>query len=218
MFRIRISGSYRACAEYAALSNKYGELVRIGPKDLLTSDPELIRRMSAARSIYGRSSWYKATRLDPRHDMMGSVQDKSKHHSLRIKLRSGYLGRDILDFEASMDAGIEAFIGLIRQKYTLRQATGNDAEATTQSAVDFGRLADSYAMDARSRMSFGEPIGLLENDEDVYGLVKDANLAIDLIQIITDVPPLQIIAASNMFLMVFGPKPTDTKGFGKIMG
>lgn len=222
MFRIRQSGQIKAMVSYAALSQTYGPLVRIGPSDLLTSDAELVRRMSAARSTYGPSNWYKATRLDPYHDMMGSLLDKTAHHALRVKLRAGYLGTDIANLEAGLDAGIAELIGLIRRKYMLPArctATGGE-EATTAvpGPVDFGRLADHYAMEARSRMSFGNAIGLLRDDEDVYGLVKTANKAIDIVQLITDAPPLQAIATSAFVLNVVGPKPSDKAGFGKIMG
>ncbi|KAK2035877.1 benzoate 4-monooxygenase cytochrome P450 [Colletotrichum somersetense] len=205
----------RAFSEYCKMSNEYGKLVRIGPNDVLTSDADLIRRMSAGKSTYERSSWYKATRLDPYHDMMGSVLDKSTHHGLRVKLSPGYMGKDIPGLEASIDTGIVDLCDLIRRKYTSKPA---ELSAGQAASVDFGRLADIYAMDARSRMSFGQPIGLVEKDEDVYGLVKTSKLAIDFIQFLTDIPPLQAIAASDLMLGLLGPKPTDKSGFGKVMG
>ncbi|CCF33857.1 benzoate 4-monooxygenase cytochrome P450 [Colletotrichum higginsianum] len=226
MFRIRCRGS-RAFSEYAKLTAQYGKLVRIGPNDVITSDPVLIRRMSAAKSTYERSSWYKATRLDPYHDMMGSVLDKSVHHSLRTKLSPGYLGKDIPGLEASIDEGIAELVDLIRRKYTSRPKTTAALPASgvdqvlglpDSRPVDFGRLADNYAMDARSRMSFGRPIGLQEKDTDVFGLVKMSNVAIDVLQFFTDIPALQMIFTSNLVLGLFGPKPTDLSGFGKIMG
>ncbi|KAI8245157.1 Cytochrome P450 monooxygenase lolP1 [Colletotrichum sp. SAR 10_96] len=226
MFRIRCHGS-RAYSEYARLTAQYGKLVRIGPNDVITSDPELIRRMSAAKSTYERSSWYKATRLDPYHDMMGSVLDKSAHHSLRTKLSPGYVGKDIPGLEASIDSGIAELVDLIRLKYTSRskiatilETGGKDqvSKPSDSESVDFGRLADYYAMDARSRMSFGRPIGLLQKDTDVFGLIRTSNIAIDVLQFFTDIPALQMIFTSDLVLGLLGPKPTDSSGFGKIMG
>ncbi|KAF9873259.1 cytochrome p450 [Colletotrichum karsti] len=73
-------------------------------------------------------------------------------------------------------------------------------------------------MDARSTMSFGQPLGLLQKDEDIFGLIKMSNLAIDYIQFFTDIPTLQFISNSDTILRLLGPKPTDKSGFGKIMG
>ncbi|KAK2746528.1 cytochrome p450 [Colletotrichum kahawae] len=217
MFRIRCHGS-RAYSEYARLTAQYGKLVRIGPNDVITSDPELIRRMSAAKSTYERSSWYKATRLDPYHDMMGSVLDKSAHHSLRTKLSPGYVGKDIPGLESSIDSGIAELVDLIRLKYTSSSGKNQVSEPSDTESVDFGRLADYYAMDARSRMSFGRPIGLLQKDTDVFGLIRTTNIAIDVLQFFTDIPALQMIFTSDLVLRFLGPKPTDSSGFGKIMG
>ncbi|KAK1623376.1 cytochrome P450 [Colletotrichum phormii] len=181
------------------------------------------RRMSAAKSMYGRSSWYKATRLDPYHDMMGSVLDKSVHHALKTKLQPGYLGKDIAGLDASIDSGIADLVSLIRKSYATKHHPQGPGDADTprlseQTPVDFGRLAHYYAMDARSRMSFGQPLGLLRKDSDVFGLVAMSNLAIDVLQFFTDIPPLQRIFTSDLSLRLLGPKPTDKNGFGKIVG
>lgn len=136
MFWTRLSGV--AHLRYQALSRQYGPLVRIGPNDLLCADPEHLRRMSSVRSSYGRSSWYKATRLDPYHDMMGSTLDKTAHMSLRAKMAPGYNGTDCPDLEDNIRSQVQALIGLIRREY-LTESCG------TAVPVDFGRLADFYA-------------------------------------------------------------------------
>lgn len=40
---------------YTDLNKRYGPLVRIGPNKLATDDPDVIRKMSSARSTYRRS-------------------------------------------------------------------------------------------------------------------------------------------------------------------
>lgn len=196
--------------KYAALAGKYGPIVRIGPNDLLTSSPDHIRKMSAVRSTYGRSSWYKATRLDPYHDMMGSVLDKAGHHSLRTKMVAGYSGKDDPNLGACLDSQIAALIKRIQISYL--------STPSTKVPVDFGKLADYYAHDARGRMSFGKPLGMLEKNADVHGIIATVKIALNLIQIFTDIPPLQKIFLSNFVLKLVGPKPTDNWGVGKLMG
>lgn len=196
---------------YASLTQKYGPLVRIGPNDLLTSDPDLLRRMSAARSTYERSSWYKATRLDPYHDMMGSVMDKGVHASLRTKMTAGYTGRDNPNLEQDMDSQIQALVGLIEREYLTYPSSETKP-------VDFGRLADFYAHDSRSKLAFGKPLGMLEQNRDMHGVVAIAKFALRWIQVFTDIPPLHKIVLSSVVLKLFGPKPTHSFGVGKLMG
>lgn len=59
---------------------------------------------------------------------------------------------------------------------------------------------------------------MLEQNEDVHGIVAIVKLALDLIQIFTDIPLLQKVFLSNTMLRLFGPKPTDSTGVGKLMG
>jgi hypothetical protein len=207
MLRIRLSG--RSHLEYFELSKKYGSMVRIGPNDLLASNPDYLRRMSAARTTYERSSWYKATRLDPYHDMMGSIMGKHAHMSLRSKLAAGYMGRDIPSLESDLDSQVQALVSLIKREYL------SDGSANP---VDFGRLADFYAHDAKSKLAFGKPLGLLETNKDVRGIVAIVKLALDWIQVFTDIPPLQKIFFSSVLLKLVGPRPTDSWGVGYLMG
>ena len=68
---------------------KAGSTARIGPNDLLTSDPALLRRMSAARSPYRRSEYYIGLRFDPSRDNIVSTRDENKHNELRSKMAAG---------------------------------------------------------------------------------------------------------------------------------
>lgn len=208
---LRIRRSSRPHLEFASLSASYGSLTRIGPHDLLSSDPEHLRRMSAARSTYERSSWYKATRLDPYHDMMGSVMNKSAHMSLRTKLAAGYTGKDNPHLESHMDYQVQALVDLIQRRYLTHPST-------QVTPVDFGRLADFYAHDSKSMLAFGRPLGMLEQDQDVHGIVTISKLAVNWIQVFTDIPPLHRIFLHNSVLKLLGPKPTDSFGVGKLMG
>jgi hypothetical protein len=68
---------------------KYGELARIGPNTLLTSDPELLQRMSSARSGYTRSDWYSGQKLEVDQDNLFSVLDEKIHTRRRAQMAPG---------------------------------------------------------------------------------------------------------------------------------
>lgn len=63
--------------------------MRIGPNELVTNDPDVLRRMSAVRSPYRRSAWYRGTRFEPEHDSTFSEMDEERHNTLRSKLAVG---------------------------------------------------------------------------------------------------------------------------------
>lgn len=71
---------------YNDLVKQYGHLVRVGPELVVTDDPEVLRRMSGARSSYGKDAAYKATIRHPDHDSMFSVVDVPTHDQIKSKL------------------------------------------------------------------------------------------------------------------------------------
>ena len=63
-----------------------GSLARIGPNSLMTSDPEVTRRILAARSGYLRGPWFDSLRIDPQTPNIVSERDERKHNRLKYKL------------------------------------------------------------------------------------------------------------------------------------
>jgi hypothetical protein len=81
--------SGRTHLDYYEVCEKYGPIARVGPNDLVTSDPDLIRRMSNVRSEYRRSNWYDSMRFNPSKDNVVSMRDDDEHNRLRAKLAAG---------------------------------------------------------------------------------------------------------------------------------
>lgn len=63
--------------------------MRVGPNDLMTSDPDLMKRMLGVRTNYKRSNWYDAMRLDPGKDNVLSMRDNDLHGRLRSQMAAG---------------------------------------------------------------------------------------------------------------------------------
>jgi len=72
-----------------ALAHTIGTLVRVGPNELITSDPDFMRKMMAVRSSYIRGPWWKAFRFDPARDNLLSMSDDVEHTNLRRKMAFG---------------------------------------------------------------------------------------------------------------------------------
>lgn len=83
---LKATASGRLAGIYDDLVQTHGHLVRVGPELVLTDDPEVLRRMSAARSPYGKDAAYKATIRHPDHDSMFSVVDVARHDQIKSKL------------------------------------------------------------------------------------------------------------------------------------
>ena len=63
--------------------------MRIGPNWLMTSDPDIIRHMSAAKYKHHKSAWYSVLKVNPYVHNVFSETDIDKHDKLRAKMQSG---------------------------------------------------------------------------------------------------------------------------------
>lgn len=76
-----------------------GSIVRVGPNQLVTDDPEVLRMIAAVRSPYSRSNWYTGMRLEADHDNVLSERNEERHNALRAKMAAGVSARRTLDDE-----------------------------------------------------------------------------------------------------------------------
>jgi hypothetical protein len=72
-----------------AVCDEYGPLARIGPNELVTCDPDILRRIWGVRSQYRRGAFYDAVRFDPERDNLISLRDDAKHSELKAKMAMG---------------------------------------------------------------------------------------------------------------------------------
>jgi hypothetical protein len=66
-----------------------GSIARVGSNTLVTSDPNLLRKILSVRTQYKRSDWYDGMRFDPSRDNVLSQRDDEKHNVLRAKMAAG---------------------------------------------------------------------------------------------------------------------------------
>ncbi|KAK3044024.1 hypothetical protein LTS18_002373, partial [Coniosporium uncinatum] len=62
---------------------KYGSVARVGPNELVTSDPDLIMKMSNVRSPYTKSETYSGTQFDKDVNHIFSERNEERHTALR---------------------------------------------------------------------------------------------------------------------------------------
>lgn len=196
---------------YDLATRKYGSLVRVGPSDLLTDDPEVIKRLSSAKSQYWKSKWYTGFRFNPHHLVMFIMRDPATHDQIKAQLMPGYSGRDISSVEPAVDSRIEAFITLIRRKYITSPGVGGFRP------LDLARVIPLFTLDVISKLALGKEFGCLETDSDRYQFYEAMEGSLPWISLTTDVPWMRDIVYSTLGLRLFGAQETDSKGLGRSM-
>lgn len=59
---------------------------------------------------------------------------------------------------------------------------------------------------------------MLDRNEDAHGIIATVKIALEVIQVFTDIPPLQKIFLSDIMLRLSGHRPRDSFAVGKLMG
>ncbi|KZL84498.1 cytochrome p450, partial [Colletotrichum incanum] len=185
-------------------NQQYGSLVRVGPKDVVTSDPDLMRHMLGVRTKYTRSDWYHAMRLDPRHDNVLSTRDDATHTKLRSQMAGGYSGKEVTNLEAKIDDNVLRFMGLI------------DNYASENKRFDFGLKTQYFTLDVISDLAFGQPFGDLASDSDVHDYIHTTEQNMPSIVVAT-VLPWVLTMLSWPLLRRLLPSERDATGLGKLI-
>lgn len=191
------------------ISSKYGSLARIGPNLLLTDDPVLLRRISAARSPYTRGAWYDGTKLDNTHNTI-SEKDEQKHTEMRAKVANGYAGKDNPNLESSIDDRIMDLVRLIESRYLSIDGS--------YKVMDWAQVAQYFTMDVLSDVAFSKPFGYLKYNEDLHDYIKTVRAYIPVLELQTNIPLVNTILSSNIVRKLMAPTAKDRIGMGKIMG
>ncbi|KAI0896498.1 cytochrome P450 [Annulohypoxylon nitens] len=189
---------------------RYGPLVRTGPNSIVTNDPSILRKIAAARTKYTKHEWFAAATFAPWHRTMVTILDNFNHDKLKAKTAQGYNGRENLDLEVAVDSIVTHFIEVIRAKHL----TTKDQIRT----VDFAMMTRYFTLDVITRLAYGKAFGFLDSDEDLFGYTTQADKLIKAQNLSQEIPLFRYIVFSRLFFGMFGPKPSDAKGVGKIMG
>merc|ERR1712000_84614 len=190
-------------------NEKFGSLVRVGPNELATDDPEVLRRMMAVRSTYTRGPWYNALRFEAGKDNLFSQRDDEAHMKLRNKMAAGYSGKENESMENTVDEHISRLVRLIETKYT----------STTQDyrPVDFARKIQYFTLDVISDLAFGEAFGYMDQDEDVFDFIKITRSFFPVAVLMANIPALVALVHSPLMRGML-PKESDKLGFGAFIG
>ncbi|KAE9369918.1 pisatin demethylase [Stipitochalara longipes BDJ] len=191
------------------ITEKYGPIARVGSNTLVTSDPNLLRRMSSVRSSYKRSDWFYGMRFDPSRDNILSHREDEKHNLLRAKMAAGYSGKEVQNLEKLIDQNVLALVDLLERKYI--------STKTDFKPVDFGRTASYFTLDTLSSIAFGEPFGDLATDSDVHNYIETTEESLPVIILVTVIPWLSKLLQMN-FMKRFLPSEKDKIGLGRMIG
>lgn len=188
---------------------KYGKLTRIGPNELIVYDVDTMLHINAARSTYPRSPWYASLRFNPYgHDVL-SQPNTALHDKMKAKITSAYGGKGDMNLEKDVDSQVAIMTDIIRNKILGGDGTG---------LLDFSRLIKFFQVDLITLIGVGEPWGDLTTDTDRFDFISFVAGYAPVLNSFPMIPLLRDIFSSKAWLIMAGPKHTDSKGLGAFLG
>ncbi|KAI1125283.1 cytochrome P450 [Nemania abortiva] len=209
MVRKSLTGTFHQHLRQVA--EDYGPLARIGPNELLSTDPDVLRMMSAVRSSYTKGVFYETGRITPDQDNVVSLRNDDEHRALRAKMGPAFGGKENegFGFAAGIDRQLLGLVNLIEAKYL--------STATEYRPVQFFQKVSFFALDVIGDLSFGGAFGYLSQDADLFQYHKINDESLPLMNIVSTLPWLASIIYKWPFSKLL-PAEGDRVGFGRLMG
>ncbi|KAI0845522.1 pisatin demethylase [Daldinia vernicosa] len=192
--------------ELRKLGDQYGDLFRIGPNQLMTTDVDIIRRMAHPKSAYARAPFYQTFRFNPTQDNSFSLLNDEEHTRRRTNLGPGYMGN--AHVEACVDRQCARLVDLIERKFISTSSEYRPLNLTAASIF--------FAMDCVGDLSYGRPFGCLDEGTDVHKFVKWNEDFFSTAIVISNFHWLTKIFFKPPFNKIY-PSTRDVDGVGKYM-
>jgi hypothetical protein len=122
------------------------------------------------------------------------------------RLGTQYSGKEVEGVEDKMDADVLSLVHLLESRYV-----------THNKAFDFARKAHYFAIDVIAHLAFGDPVGFMATDSDVYNHIDIVEKQLPVMGMTLNFPGFFKLLNWPPFNRLV-PKAGDRDGMGKLMG
>lgn len=190
-----------------------GPLVRVGPNELVSDDPDVMRMINGTNSTWHRDPFYITGKFNPYHDDLFSLLDPLEHKRAKSRTISAYSGRETPDLEEGINSVLKTLLDVLEKRYATVTAG-----SPVPPLLDLGYTSNYFTLDVITRLAFGKEFGYLMDEKDHYGFLRSLHDLWPQMSTCADIPWIRNTLFSPLFLKLLGPKPTDKSGFGALMG
>ncbi|KAL7957942.1 cytochrome P450 [Trichoderma compactum] len=164
------------------LHQKYGDIVRVGPRELSINRPSAIRSLYGAHSQTSRPPWYSQTSRHPSKSSLINTRD-SAAHKLRKKIWEKALGSRALDvYESRVQPKVELLLSKI--------------EETNGIPVDVTKYFMYFSFDVMADLGFSKNFNMLESTS-IHPAIKGVHDTMWFIGLLTTIPWMLYMVGST---------------------
>ncbi|KAF5862062.1 hypothetical protein ETB97_012209 [Aspergillus alliaceus] len=133
------------------MHDKYGSLVRTGPNELSTSDPDAIQQIYGPGSRFRKSDWYSVWQGRRKFDLFPE-RDANIHAAQRRLVNSIYSMSRLKELESYLDDVLTVFLTRLSQ--------------TSVRRIDMSYWAQLFAFDVIGELTFSKRFGFIDTADD----------------------------------------------------
>ncbi|KAH7419745.1 pisatin demethylase [Cadophora sp. MPI-SDFR-AT-0126] len=195
-WRLFVVWGRRPEATHIKLHEKYGDLVRIGPKTVLVADWEATKKIYALNAGYVKSGFYPVqqniVKGKPLHSLFNS-EDEKFHAKLRRSVASAYSMSNLVTFEPLVDSTIAAFLTQLQHRVV--DKPGADG------ILDFGTWLQYYAFDVIGELTFSKRLGFVDQGKDIDGVISVLERMLNYFAVVGQAPWLDRVFLKNPLML-----------------
>ncbi|TKX22879.1 cytochrome P450 monooxygenase-like protein 25 [Elsinoe australis] len=187
LWRLIVVWRRRPELEHIKLHQKYGPVVRLGPKTVSVADPEAVKVIYALNA--GFSDIYPVQQTVAKGHALRSMfntTDELFHAKLRRHVSNAYAMSTLVNFEPLVDSTTTAFLKQLKDRY-----------ATPKQICDFGTWLQWYAFDVIGELTYSKRLGFVDRGTDVDNIISNLEWLLDYVSVIGQIPILDRFFLKN---------------------
>ncbi|KAH7410197.1 pisatin demethylase [Phaeosphaeria sp. MPI-PUGE-AT-0046c] len=174
------------------LHERYGSVVRIGPRTVICSEYTAAKKIYALNSGFVKSNFYPVQQALAKGvplKTLFTTTDEAFHAKLRRAVNNAYAMSSLVQFEPLVDSAIHEFLAQLRSRYT--------AESGNEKVVDFGKWLQFFAFDVICELTYSKRMGFMERGNDVESIISNLQWVLNYAAVIGQVPILDQLLLKN---------------------
>ncbi|KAG7116684.1 Cytochrome monooxygenase like protein [Verticillium longisporum] len=195
-WRVFIVWGRRPELTHIKLHEKYGPLVRLGPRTVSVGNAEAIKTIYALNAGFVKSGFYPVQQTIANGHCLQSMfntTDEKFHARLRRSVSNAYSMSTLVNFEPLVDSTSEEFLKQLKQRYTRNEKAKGE--------LDFGQWLQFYAFDVIGELTYSKRLGFVDRGEDVDDIIHNLEGLLNYVAVVGQLPILDKLLLKNPFRM-----------------
>ncbi|KPM42947.1 hypothetical protein AK830_g3621 [Neonectria ditissima] len=174
------------------LHERYGDIVRLGPRTVSVGDPQAIKIIYGLNSGFVKSDFYpvqQTTANGTPLQSMFNTTDSKFHAKLRRAVSNAYAMSTLVNFEPLVDSTSTEFLKQLKERYADR----NDDSGV----CDLGKWLQFYAFDVIGELTYSKRLGFVDRGVDVDDIIGNLEWLLNYVAVVGQVPFLDQLLLKN---------------------